>query len=168
MKKEAALVIVKPDGISKGLVGPIISKFILCNLEIVAMRIAMATRKLAEEHYLHIKGTHFFDGAISYFLGDYHKQKKLITIIFYGQDAIKKCRKVAGATNPEEAEPSSIRGSYGRITTKGIYENVVHVSESSEEAEREIKLWFQPDDITVKLYETEIKQIEIKKQRVWI
>jgi nucleoside-diphosphate kinase len=109
----------------------------------------------------------FFEGVISYILGEYHQQKKLLAIIYYGDNAIKQCRKIAGATNPEEAEPRSIRGSYGRITTSGIYENVVHVSSTKREAEREIKLWFSPHDVTVKLYPVKYMMIDSHKEEVW-
>ena len=88
-------------------------------------------------------------------------------MIFYGKDAVKKCRAIAGATNPEKAAPQSVRGSYGRITTKGIYENVVHVSSDLQEAQREIKLWFNPDDIIVDLYPVKSFNIDDKKIRMW-
>jgi len=73
----------------------------------------------------------------------------VIAIVYYGPDAVEKVRKVCGATNPEEADPNSIRGSFGRITTKGIFENVIHASANLEDAEREIKLWFRPDEIVL-------------------
>lgn len=165
--KQAALVIIKPDGISKKLVGDVITKFAKTGLEIVAIRIVKTSRRLAEEHYKQLKGKPFFNDVVSYLSGQFHKEKKLLTVIYYGEEAIKKCRKIAGATNPEEAEPDSIRGAYGRITTGGIYENVVHVSSDKAEAEREIKLWFDPDDITVELYPTKTKFIEKCKKRTW-
>lgn len=165
--KEPALVIIKPDGVSKSLVGDILTKFAQSGLQIVALKIARATRALAEEHYMHIKGTPFFDGVIRYIMGDFHKEKKLIAVIYFGTHAIKKCRRIAGATNPEQASPSSIRGSYGRIHTNGVYENVVHVSSDRKEADREIKLWFEPNDITVKLYPTKIQLIKAHKEKVW-
>jgi nucleoside-diphosphate kinase len=81
------------------------------------------------------------------------------------EEVIQKCRDLAGATNPEEAESTSIRGSYGRITTSGVYENVIHVSSDAEDAEREIKLWFRPDEIIVDLYPTkEITEKEHKRK----
>lgn len=165
--KEPALVIIKPDGITKHLVGNILTKFEGTDLEIVAIKIAKTSRRIVEEHYKHIKDQPFFKGVISYLLGEYHQQKKLLAIIYYGKDAIKKCRKVAGATNPEEAEPETIRGSYGRITTKGIYENVVHVSSTKREAEREIKLWFSPEDITVGLYPVKTKLNNSHEKKAW-
>ena len=75
-------------------------------------------------------------------------------------------RELAGATNPEEADTVSIRGQYGRITTKGVYENVIHTSGNLAEAEREIKLWFEPDEIIYDLYPSEALEMKVKK-RVW-
>ena len=83
-----------------------------------------------------------------------------MALVYWGEDAIKKVRALAGATNPEEADPTSIRGSYGRITTHGVYENVIHVSANAEDAEREVKLWFQPPEIIVDIFPT--KTIEEK------
>ena len=74
---------------------------------------------------------------------------------------------MAGATNPEQADPTSIRGSYGRITTKGVYENVVHVSSDPAEAEREIKLWFTPDEVIVDLYPAKVADLRCPA-RVWL
>jgi nucleoside-diphosphate kinase len=88
-------------------------------------------------------------------------------MVYWGDDAITKVRQLAGATNPEEADPTTIRGSYGRITTKGLYENVLHTSSNESEAEREIKLWFQPDEIIVDLYPTKQVDIKLEKKRVW-
>lgn len=165
--KEAALVIIKPDGISKGLAGNVLTKLAQADLEIVALKIAKTNRKLIEEHYAHLKDEPFFGGVVDYLLGKYHKRKKLLAIIYFGEKAVRKCRKIAGATNPEEADPFSIRGSFGRITTRGIYENVVHVSSDTEEAEREIKLWFTPDEVTADLYPVKTKLIKAHKERVW-
>lgn len=165
--KEPALVIIKPDGMAKGLVGGVFSKFAQANLEIIAMHMVDSNRELVEEHYKHLKNEHFFDSVVNYFLGKFHKQKKLLAVVYYGEDAIKKCRKIAGATNPEEADSLSIRGAYGRITTKGVYENVVHVSSNKTEAKREIMLWFNPDEIKENLYPVKIETIRNYKKRVW-
>lgn len=166
--KEPALVLIKPDGISKGLVGNVFLKFAQSDLEIVAVRIAVASRSLAEKHYKHLRGKPFFEEIVDYLAGEYHKNNRLIAVIYYGSKAIEKCRQIAGATNPEEAASQTIRGSFGRITTKGVFENVVHVSSDKEEAEREIKLWFEPDEILAELYPTKIKNMNAHKQRVWL
>ena len=90
-----------------------------------------------------------------------------MALIYWGEEAIIKCRELAGATNPEEAESTSIRGAYGRITTIGVYENVIHVSANEKDAEREIKLWFDPGEIIVDLYPAKETQEKAKKTKVW-
>ena len=98
-------------------------------------------------------------------MGEFHK-KKVLAMVYYGNNALEKVRALAGATNPEEAEIDSIRGKYGRITTKGVYENVIHASSDPQAAEKEIKLWFEPDEIIFDLYPTIVKDVSIRK-RVW-
>src|SRR4030043_447852 len=149
---EATLILVKPDGLKKSLTGNILTRLSETKLEIVASKIIRVSQGLAEEHYRHLKDKPFFPELINYLQGELHDRKKVMALVYWGKDAIKKCRELAGSTNPEEADPTSIRGSYGRITTSGVYENVIHVSSNEPEAEREIKLWFQPDEIIVDLY----------------
>ena len=100
-------------------------------------------------------------------MGEFHGRKKVMAMVYWGENAIEKCRTLAGATNPEEASSITIRGQYGRIKTTGVYENVIHVSSDAEEAEREIKLWFQPDDIIVDLYPTKTIKNTSEIKRVW-
>ena len=165
---EPALVIIKPDGIKKQLVGDILAKLAQTGLELVGMRIAGTSRELAGEHYKHLKHKPFFNEIVAYLAGDYHQTRKLIALVYYGRRAIAKCREAAGATNPEEAAPQTIRGSYGRITTDGLFENVVHVSSTAREAEREIKLWFDPQEILVSLYPTKKAAAGMNGRKVWI
>lgn len=164
---EQALILIKPDGLSKSLTGNILTRLSETKLEIIAARMVRVTKKLAEEHYQHLKDKPFFPAVIKYLLGEYHDRKKVMAMIYWGEDAIKKCRQLAGATNPEEAEPTSIRGSYGRITTRGVYENVIHVSGNPADAEREIKLWFQPDDIIVDLYPIKEVVLNSVTKKTW-
>jgi nucleoside-diphosphate kinase len=126
------------------------------------------SRGLAEEHYKHLKDKPFFEELIKYLQGELHQRRKVMALVYWGKEAIRKCRELAGATNPEEAEPTSIRGSYGRITTSGVYENVIHVSSNEEEAEREIKLWFEPDEVIVDLYPTKETIEKEEKRKVWV
>ena len=70
-----------------------------------------------------------------------------MAMVFTGKDAVAKARDIAGATNPEEADPRSVRGKFGRVTTKGIFENVVHVSSDLSEARREVALWFKKNEL---------------------
>ena len=148
---EQTLVLIKPDGLKKSLTGNILTRLSETRLEIVAAKIVRVSKELAVEHYKHMKEKPFFEELIKYIQGIYHERKKVMAVIYYGEDAITKVRQLAGATNPEEANSISIRGSFGRITTKGIYENVIHTSADVKEAGREIKLWFEPDEIIVDL-----------------
>ena len=149
---QAALILIKPDGLKKSLTGNILTRLSETKLEIVAAKMVRVSEELAAEHYKHLKDKPFFGEIIKYLQGELHDRKKVMALVYWGKDAIKKCRDLAGATNPEEADPTSIRGSYGRITTSGVYENVIHVSSNEIEAEREIKLWFGPGEVIVDLY----------------
>lgn len=164
-RKEAALVIIKPDGVYKRLEGDVLNKFAQAGLEIVGAKVIRPTKDMVENHYRHIKGKPFFRDVVDYLLGKFHHKVGVMIIVYFGPDAIKKCRTIAGATNPEDADPKTIRAAFGRITTGGVYENVVHVSSDAQEAEREIKLWFHPDDISTKLYAE--KKPQTIKQRAW-
>lgn len=164
---QAALILIKPDGLKKSLTGNILTRLSETKLEIVAAKMVRVSKELAEEHYKHLKDKPFFAELIRYLRGELHDRRKVMALVYWGKDAIKKCRELAGATNPEEAESTTIRGSYGRITTSGIYENVIHVSSNEEEAEREIKLWFLPQEIIVDLYPTREIIEEKKKNRIW-
>lgn len=162
---EQTLVLIKPDGLSKSLTGNVLTRLSETKLDIVGARIVKVSKELAEQHYIMLKDKPFFADLLKYIMGEYHK-KKVMALVYWGEDAISKVRAICGATNPEEADPVSIRGAYGRITTKGVYENVIHASTNPTEAEREIKLWFGPDEIIVDMYPTKTAQ-ETATKRVW-
>lgn len=162
---QQTLVLIKPDGLKKSLTGNVLTRLSETKLDIVAAKIVKVSRELAEEHYALLKDKPFFADLIKYIMGEYHK-KKVMALVYWGDNAIDKVRKICGATNPEEADPVSIRGSYGRITTKGVYENVIHASTNMEEAEREIKLWFQPDDVIVDIFPAKTVKGSVER-RVW-
>ncbi len=164
---QQALILIKPDGLKKSLTGNILTRLSETKLEIVAAKMVRVSGELAAEHYKHMKDKPFFEELIQYIQGTLHDRKKVMAMVYWGEDAITKIRQLAGATNPEEADPTTIRGSYGRITTKGLYENVLHTSSNEAEAEREIKLWFHPDDIIVDLYPTKVIEVKSYKKRVW-
>ena len=164
---EAALILIKPDGLKKSLTGNILTRLSETKLEIVAAKILRVSRALAEAHYAHLKDKPFFLGLLRYIQGELHNRRKVMALIYWGEEAISKCRQLAGSTNPEEAESTSIRGAYGRITTSGLYENVIHVSVNQADAEREIKLWFQPEEIIVDLYSTKKIIKNGIKLKVW-
>ena len=162
MSKEQCLVLIKPDAIVKHLTGDIIAKLAETNLHVVGAKVVEVSRELAEEHYQHLKEQKFFDELIRYIMGEFHI-KSVLALVYEGENACAVIRKCVGATNPEQADPNTVRGKYGRITSKGIFENVVHASENAKEGEREIKLWFRPDDLTSVMYPTEIKNVKLDK-----
>ncbi len=164
--EEPTLVIIKPDGLVKSLTGNILTKLSDAKLVIIAAKMKTVTRGLAEEHYCHMKDKPFFEDIVKYLMGEYHT-KRTMALVYHGEDAIQRLRQICGATNPEEAAPGTIRGSYGRITTKGVYENVIHASSNTKDVEREIKLWFEPDEIVIdNLYPTKEVSKTIKT-KVW-
>jgi nucleoside-diphosphate kinase len=164
---QSVLILIKPDGLKKSLTGNILTRLSETKLEIVAAKMVSVSKELASEHYQHLKDKPFFEELIKYLQGELHNRRKVMALVYWGPEAIVKCRALAGATNPEEADPTSIRGAYGRITTKGLYENVIHVSSDPKDAEREIKLWFQPEEIIVDLYSAKEKVEKEYKRKVW-
>ena len=164
---QAVLILIKPDGLKKSLTGNVLTRLSETKLEIVAAKMVRVSENLAAEHYCHLKDKPFFSELIEYLKGELHDRRKVMALVYWGKDAIKKCREIAGATNPEEADPTSIRGSYGRITTKGLYENVIHVSSNEEEAQREIKLWFCPQEIIVDLYSVKDEVVKEHHIKSW-
>jgi nucleoside-diphosphate kinase len=165
--QEPTLVIIKPDGLQKSLTGNVLTRLSEAQLVIIAAKVKSVSRPLAEEHYQQLRDKPFFEEIVKYLMGEFHT-KRTMALVYYGEDAIQKVRKICGATNPEEAAPNTIRGSYGRITTKGIYENVIHASSALEDAKREIQLWFEPDEIVFEnLFPTQEITVSQLKKRVW-
>jgi len=167
MKNQATLVIIKPDGLKKSLTGNILTRLSESKLKIIGAKIMKVSRELAGKHYAHLKDKPFFGELIKYITGEMHGDNRVMALVYWGENAIEKVRSLAGATNPEEAQPTTIRGQYGRILTSGLFENVIHASSSEEESEREIKLWFVPDEIYTELYPTQEITVKQHKERVW-
>jgi len=168
MAVQQCLIIIKPDGLVKSLTGNVITTLSETKLKIVGAKIVKVSRDLAEKHYssLKEKKPQIFEGTIEYITGKYHTDR-VMALVYHGEDAIAKIRELCGETNPESAHPVSIRGKYGRINSKtGVFENVVHASDSPESAEKEIKLWFSPNELTETIYPTEIKKESINS-KVW-
>ena len=160
---------IKPDGLVKSLTGNIITELSETELVIVGAKIVQVSRELAEKHYHKLKmekGDKVFEEVLKYIQGHYHT-KRVMAMVYEGEDAIQKIREVVGETNPEKAAPTTIRGKYGRIvSTTGVFENVVHASDSPEGAEREIKLWFKPHELSNIIYPTMMKK-EINELMDW-
>lgn len=166
---QQTLVLIKPDGLKKSLTGNILTRLSETKLVIVGARVVHVSRALAQQHYAHLKDKPFFPELIRYIQGEPYGEEyqRVMALVYQGEEAIQKVRQLAGATNPEEAEATSIRGAYGRITTKGIYENVVHASASAVDAEQEIKLWFKPSELTHMIYPTRQVVLEAYQEVVW-
>lgn len=154
MVVEQTLVIIKPDGLVKSLTGNILSRLSETKLIIIGAKVVRVTEQLAREHYKHLSDKPFFGELVEYIMGDVHHTHRVMALIYQGEGAISKVREIVGDTNPEKANPVSIRGAYGRITTTGVFENVVHASSSVEDAEHEIKLWFRPGEVVGEIYPT--------------
>ena len=169
MAVQQTLVLIKPDGLVKSLTGNILTALSETKLVIVGAKIVQIDRELAEKHYYKLKeakGEEVYEGTLKYMMGHYHTNR-VLALIYEGEDAIEKVRVVAGATNPEKADFTTIRGRYGRIVSStGVFENVVHASETLEDAEREIKLWFEPHEIANVIYLTKKKKVE-KEEIDW-
>ena len=163
------LILIKPDGLKKSLTGNILTKLSEAKLVIIAAKVVHVSKELAEEHYKQLSDKPFFPELVNYIQGKIHGEaySRVLALVYQGDDAIVKLRKLAGATNPEEADPVSIRGSFGRITTKGVYENVIHCSSDPLEAEREIKLWFQPSELVGDVYPSKKVTLEKCEKVVW-
>lgn len=133
MAKERTLVMIKPGGIERGLVGKIIERFEKRGLRIVALKFTQPTKELMEQHYEEYRGRHFFEGLINYMTSG-----EVVSIVFEGEDAITVARKILGAADPKVADPGTIRGDYGI----DLQHNVIRASDSKAAAEREIQLHF--------------------------
>ena len=130
---ERTLVLIKPDAMERKLMGEIISVYEKSYLHITAMKIIRPTIKISEEHYVEHKEKPFFKELI-----DYITRGEVCALIIEGENAVEEVRRLNGATDPKNAEPSSIRGRFALSKS----ENSVHASDSRESAEREIKIWF--------------------------
>ncbi|MDY6935637.1 MAG: nucleoside-diphosphate kinase [Spirochaetota bacterium] len=167
MALEQTLVLIKPDGLVKSLTGNVITQLSKAKLILVGSKVVRVNKELAEKHYEELKEKSFFPELIQYIMGEIHNTPRVLALVYQGDDAIKKIRDIVGATSPEEADPVSIRGAYGRITTSGIIENVVHASSSVGDAEKEIKLWFKPIEIVERIYSTKSVMLNGIEDEVW-
>ena len=148
---ERTLVLIKPDAMVKCLAGNIISDLYNLNLKMIGLKLVNVQKELAEQHYFDLEEKHgkdIFEKLIKHITGELHNHENVIALVYEGENAIQKIRDAAGKTNPEEAEPNTIRGKYGRVHSKtDCYENLIHASDSKESAEREIALWFDKKEL---------------------
>jgi nucleoside-diphosphate kinase len=135
---QQTLVLIKPDGVHRGLIGEIITRLENRGLKMVGMEFRHISKEFAETHYAAHKGKPFFNGLVKYITA-----APLVAMVWEGSDAIKAVRQTVGATNPLEADPGTIRHDFSLLTSR----NLIHASDSPESAEAEIKLWFDEKNI---------------------
>jgi nucleoside-diphosphate kinase len=143
--RERTLILVKPDGMQRGLAGEIISRLESRGLRIVGVRMLRVDEALAKRHYAEHEGKPFFDGLI-----DYITSSPIIAAVLEGTRAIEVVRKTMGATNPADAEPGTIRGDLG----VELGRNLIHGSDGPDSAAREIALFF--DESQLFAYERDV------------
>jgi len=149
MAIEKTLILIKPDGMERRLAGLVIDRLEAAGLDMAAAKVTRVSEELARTHYDNLKGQPFCDSVVNFLRGENNSVpgKRVIAMVYRGENAVTEVRRIIGATNPEKAVPGTIRGAFGRIRN-GIMENVIHASGNLQDAEREIKLWFRPEEIT--------------------
>jgi nucleoside-diphosphate kinase len=135
---ERTLVLVKPDGVQRRLVGEVITRFERRGLHLVALKLLCIDRLLAERHYAEHTGKPFFDGLVAFITS-----APVVAMVWEGADAVAQVRAMMGATNPTAAAPGSIRGDLA----VNIGNNVVHGSDSPGRGAEEVALFFTPDEL---------------------
>jgi len=144
---ERTYLMIKPDAVQRELVGEIVSRFECKGLRPVAMKLMRIPKEVAEKHYGEHKGKKFYDSLISYITSG-----PVLAMVWEGEDAVSVCRNIMGKTNPKESAPGTIRGDYGMQTGR----NIIHGSDSPESAEREISIFFRPEELIT--YERAVDQ----------
>jgi nucleoside-diphosphate kinase len=134
---ERTLVLVKPDGVSRGLVGEVLRRVEAKGYTLVALDLRTAGRELLERHYAEHAGKPFFDPLVSFM-----SSGPVVAAVVEGERSIAAFRSLAGATDPVLAAPGTIRGDLGRDWGTSVQQNIVHGSDSPESADREIGIWF--------------------------
>jgi len=135
---ERTLILIKPDGVQRGLIGRVIDRYEARGLRIAGLKLMQADRSLAERHYAVHSDKPFFAGLIAFITSG-----PLVAMAVEGPNAIEVCRAINGATRPNQAAPGSIRGDLALET--GM--NIVHASDSLENAANELALWFDASEL---------------------
>ncbi|ASY17481.1 Ndk Nucleoside diphosphate kinase [Candidatus Planktophila versatilis] len=138
MSLEKTLVLVKPDGVARGLVGEVIARIEAKGYTIAAMRMLQADRALLEKHYAEHQGKPFFEPLVEFMMSG-----PIVAIVAQGNRVIEGFRSLAGVTDPTVAAPGTIRGDLARDQGTKVVQNIVHGSDSPESAAREIAIFFE-------------------------
>jgi nucleoside-diphosphate kinase len=135
---ERTLVIIKPDGVQRGLIGPILGRLEARGLKIVGLKLVQVSRELAERHYAEHQGKPFYAGLLSYITSG-----PVVVLSVEGSSAVQMVRTTVGVTNPLNAAPGTIRGDLAL----DIGRNLIHASDAPATAERELALWFGESEL---------------------
>jgi len=135
---QRTLVIVKPDGVQRGLVGPILTRLEARGLKLVGLKLVQVSPELAARHYAEHEGKPFYAGLLQYITSG-----PVVVACVEGTSAVQMVRNAVGATNPLNAAPGTIRGDL----TLDIGRNLIHASDAAETAERELALWFSESEL---------------------
>jgi nucleoside-diphosphate kinase len=135
---ERTLVLVKPDGVQRGLIGEILGRLERKGLKVIGLRLLRVPRQMAEQHYAVHAGKPFYPGLVEFITSG-----PVAAIAVSGPDAIAVVRRLVGVTMPNQAEPGTIRGDLG---VSGL-RNLIHASDAPDTAEAELALWFGADDL---------------------
>lgn len=135
---ERSLVLVKPDGVQRGLIGEVISRLERRGLRLIGAKFVQVGKQLAEQHYAEHKGKKFYDSLISYI-----SSAPVMAMAWEGPDAISAIRQTMGSTKPTEAAPGTIRHDFGLQ----IGRNLTHASDKPERGDQEVALWFKPEEL---------------------
>ena len=136
--EERTFVAIKPDGVKRGLTGEIIRRFEAKGLKIVALKLLNVTPEMAAQHYAEHQGKSFYDRLIRYI-----QSGPVVAMVLEGYNAVQAARHLMGKTNPNEADVGTIRADFAQI----MEYNVVHGSDSVESAQREISIYFRPEEL---------------------
>jgi nucleoside-diphosphate kinase len=132
------LILAKADAVVRGLAGEILARFERRGYTVLGLKMMKVTKEQAQRHYAEHEGKGFFQGLVEYITAT-----PVVAMVIEGEDAVEGCRSTIGATNPIKAAPGSIRGDYGQT----IGRNLVHGSDSTASAEREIAIFFRDDEL---------------------
>ncbi len=138
MSIEKTLILVKPDGVARGLVGEVIARIEAKGYKIAALRMLQADRALLEKHYAEHQGKPFFEPLVEFMLSG-----PIVAMVAEGNRVIEGFRSLAGVTDPTVAAPGTIRGDLARDQGTKVVQNIVHGSDSPESAAREIAIFFE-------------------------
>lgn len=135
---ERTFIAIKPDGVKRGLIGEIIKRFETKGFKVVGLKMLQVTNEQAAQHYAEHVGKPFYDGLVKFITA-----APIVAIALEGNDVVAQARRIMGATDPNKAEIGTIRADFGQAMNR----NIVHGSDSPESAERELAIYFKPEEL---------------------